>query len=88
MGWQVLMDLTWVFKCNKCGKPTLFLERTDYDVGEEHLVVMCVKCENTGVKARIEAITDKSVTRCNKCGAWKLESGKCFTCAKINALNV
>lgn len=82
------MDLTWVFKCNKCGKPTLFLERSEHDVGEEHIVVTCVKCQNTGVKARIEAITDRSVVRCNKCGAWKLETGKCCTCAKINVPSV
>jgi hypothetical protein len=82
------MDLTWVFKCNKCTKPMLFLERTDFNVGEEHVVVTCVKCENTGVKARIEAITDKAVIRCSICGGWKMESSSCITCKKINALSV
>jgi hypothetical protein len=83
-----LPDLTWVFKCNKCGKPMLFYEKAGFDAGEEHVVVMCVKCENTGVKARIEAMTDKSVVRCSKCGAWKLESSNCSTCKKTNALSV
>ena len=66
----------------------LFWEKAGFDAGEEHVVVMCVKCENTGVKARIEAMTDKSVVRCNKCGAWKMESGSCYTCKKTNAQNV
>jgi DNA-directed RNA polymerase subunit RPC12/RpoP len=83
-----LSDLTWVFKCNKCAKPMLFWEKAGFDAGEEHVVVMCVKCENTGVKARIEAMTDKSVVRCTKCGAWKIESGSCYTCKKTNALSV
>ncbi len=50
----------------------LFNQLADFDAGQEHVVVMCVKCENAGVKARIEAMTDKSVVRCTKCGAWKL----------------
>ena len=83
-----MSDLTWVFKCNKCAKPMLFHELADFDAGQEHVVVMCVKCENAGVKARIEAMTDKSVVRCTKCGAWKLESGSCYTCRKINAQSV
>jgi len=66
----------------------LFYEKAGFDAGEEHVVVMCVKCENIGVKARIEAIADKAVTRCAKCGAWKLESSSCTTCKKINALSV
>ena len=81
-------DLTWVFKCNKCAKPMLFHEIPELDVGEEHVVVTCVKCQNTGVKARIEAVTDKTVIRCSKCGAWKIESSTCSTCKKINALSV
>ena len=84
----MIHDLTWVFKCNKCAKPMLFYEKAGFDAGEEHVVVMCVKCENIGVKARIEAIADKAVTRCAKCGAWKLESSSCITCRKINALSV
>ena len=83
-----MSDLTWVFKCNKCAQPMLFYEKSDFNVGQEHVVVMCVKCENVGVKARIEAIADKAVTRCAKCGAWKLESSSCITCRKINALSV
>jgi len=83
-----MSDLTWVFKCNKCAKPMLFHEIPELDVGEEHVVVTCVKCENTGVKARIEAITDKQVIRCSKCGGWKMESSSCITCKKINALSV
>ena len=88
--WKVLnlSDLTWVFKCNKCAKPMLFYELAGFDAGEEHVVAMCVKCENTGVKARIEAIADKTVTRCAKCGAWKIESSNCLTCRKINVLSV
>jgi ribosomal protein L32 len=66
----------------------LFHEKAGFDAGDEHVVVMCVKCENTGVKARIEAIADKAVTRCAKCGAWKLEGSSCITCRKINALSV
>ena len=84
----MIHDLTWVFKCNKCAKPMLFHEKAGFDAGEEHVVVMCVKCENTGVKARIEAVTDKEVIHCTKCGAWKLESSSCITCRKINALSV
>ena len=84
-----MSDLTWVFKCNKCSKPMLFHEKAGFDAGEEHVVVMCVKCHNTGVKARIEAITDKAVVRCTKCGAWKMESGNCYTlCKKTNAPSV
>ena len=83
-----LFDLTWVFKCNKCGKPMLFWEKAGFDAGEEHVVVMCVKCENIGVKARIEAMTDKTVVRCPKCGAWKMEAGSCYVCKKTNAQNV
>jgi DNA-directed RNA polymerase subunit RPC12/RpoP len=66
----------------------LFYEKAGFDAGEEHVVVMCVKCKNTGVKARIEAITDKEVVHCAKCGAWKMESSTCITCKKINALSV
>ncbi len=78
-----------MFKCNKCSKPMLFHEKAGFDAGEEHVVVMCVKCHNTGVKARIEAITDKAVVRCTKCGAWKMESGNCYTlCKKTNAPSV
>jgi hypothetical protein len=66
----------------------LFHEKAGFNAGEEHVVVMCVKCENTGVKARIEAITDKEVVYCTKCGALKIESSSCITCRKINALSV
>jgi hypothetical protein len=66
----------------------LFYELAGFDAGEEHVVVMCVKCKNSGVKARIEAITDKEVVYCTKCGALKIESSSCITCRKINALSV
>jgi len=58
----------------------LFHELADFDAGQEHVVVMCVKCQNAGVKARIEAMTDKSVVRSNTIQAGREYLHDCNNC--------
>ena len=70
-----------VLKCNKCAKPTLWELQELHDVGSEHVVVKCLKCNLTGVRERKD-IVDKAVERCKLCGGWKMDYQKCYTCKK------
>lgn len=80
----------WVFNCNKCRLPIVFELLTGFETGEEHGVFRCNKCKNAGVKAKIEAMSDKTVVRCSQCGAWKIEKRSCYTptCSKTNVQSV
>ncbi len=46
--------------------------------------------EREANKAKIEAMSDKTVVRCSQCGAWKIEKRSCYTptCSKTNVQSV